>query len=119
MALGTYAAADHGRAEVAFVVREEFQNQGIAGHLLGRLRAIAEQNGFAGFEAVVLSTNESMLRVFQKHYPHAEISVLASNDYHILMDFEPTETGAPEAEGGARSRPRLRAGPFPRRRRVG
>ena len=95
VAIGTYAAAEDGRAEVAFVVREDFQNQGIAGYLLGRLRDIAKQNGFKGFVAVVLGTNESMLHVFRRQYPDAVVSTLPSKDLEIVMDFGEGE----EADG--------------------
>ena len=99
VAIGTYAAAEGGRAEVAFVVREDFQNQGIASYLLGRLRDIAHQNGFKGFVAVALGSNESMLHVFRKLYPDAVFTLLPSKDHEIVMDFEGA-AGPPAAAGG-------------------
>jgi acyl-CoA hydrolase/GNAT superfamily N-acetyltransferase len=53
-------------AEVAFVVREEYQRLGIGTHLLEQLVQIAREKGFAGITAQVLRANRPMLSVFQK-----------------------------------------------------
>ena len=56
-------------AEVAFVVRDEWQNRGIGSFLLRHLATIAKRNGISGFTAEVLRENRAMQRVFQKsHY---------------------------------------------------
>jgi GNAT superfamily N-acetyltransferase len=58
---------DGGRkAEVAFVVEEDYQGLGIAGKLVRHLAAIAREHGIAAFEADVLAENKSMLVVFAK-----------------------------------------------------
>ena len=71
--MGTYADIGDGMAEVAFVVNEEYQGHGIASYLLKQLEKIAKTNGFSGFVATTLNQNASMLHVFQKRYPDAEI----------------------------------------------
>ena len=53
-------------AEIAFLVEEDFQGQGIAGLLLRELADIARSHGLARFWAEVLSENGSMLRVFSR-----------------------------------------------------
>ena len=53
-------------AEVAFVVRDEWQNKGIGTFLLNYLATIARRNGINGFTAEVLRTNRPMQRVFNK-----------------------------------------------------
>jgi len=53
-------------AEVAFVVRDEWQNHGIGSFLLQHLTNIARRNGIRGFTAEVLRANNAMQRVFQK-----------------------------------------------------
>lgn len=53
-------------AEVAFVVRDDWQNHGIGTFLLRHLETIAKRNGIAGFTAEVLKDNRAMQRVFQK-----------------------------------------------------
>lgn len=88
VAVGTYASAEENRAEVAFVVREDFQNGGIASHLLDRLQTIATKNGFRGFTANVLAENKPMIRVFQKRYPNATFENIGGPSFEIVMDFE-------------------------------
>ncbi len=52
------------RAEVAFVVEEDFQGKGIAGRLFEQLQAMAIKHGVATFEAEILPQNSSMIAVF-------------------------------------------------------
>ena len=54
-----------GKAEVAFLVHDDFQGRGISTLLLERLAGIAAANGFTGFEAEVLSDNQAMINVFR------------------------------------------------------
>jgi GNAT superfamily N-acetyltransferase len=54
------------RAEVAFMVEEDYQGRGIAGELLRRLTVIARGKGILWFEADVLLDNEPMLKVFRR-----------------------------------------------------
>jgi GNAT superfamily N-acetyltransferase len=88
VAIGSYADESDGRAEVAFVVREDFQGMGIASHLLPQLEKIAKENGFSGFVATIMEKNEAMLQVFKNHYPHAAIRFTDTGEIHIVMDFE-------------------------------
>ncbi len=53
-------------AEVAFTIREDFQNQGIGTTLLEYLTTLAKREGLLGFTAEVLVENRPMLRVFEK-----------------------------------------------------
>ena len=53
-------------AEVAFVVRDEWQNRGIGTQLLAYLIRIARRNGIRGFTAEVLTDNKAMQAVFNK-----------------------------------------------------
>ncbi len=88
MAIGTYAQESDERAEVAFVVREDFQGLGVASHLLVMLEKIAKENHYIGFCATVLRENSAMLRVFKKQYPNARITVNSGTDLRIEMDFD-------------------------------
>jgi len=54
-----------GSAEVAFVVDDAHQGQGIGGALMRHLTAIARQNGFNELTADVLPENAAMLKVFE------------------------------------------------------
>jgi acyl-CoA hydrolase/RimJ/RimL family protein N-acetyltransferase len=87
VAMGTYMDLGNGQAEVAFVVREDFQGAGIASYLLKQLEVIAKENGFSRFVATTMSENISMRRVFQKHFPKAVIKRDGS-ELGISMDFE-------------------------------
>ena len=53
-------------AEVAFMVRDDYQNQRIGGELLSYLTYLAKKQGIFGFTAEVLSENYSMLHLFNK-----------------------------------------------------
>lgn len=52
-------------ADIAFIVRDDWQCRGIGTLLLRRMGEIARAKGLAGFRADVLPTNKPMLMVFQ------------------------------------------------------
>ena len=88
VAIGSYARENDTTAEVAFVVREDYQSLGIASQLLRILEGIAKENGYRRFSANVLVENAAMLRVFRKRYPNARISPPRGGDIYIVMDFD-------------------------------
>ncbi len=92
MAIGSYAEADEDWAEVAFVVREDFQGMGIASYLLGMLEGIGRENGYSGFMATVLRENSGMIHVFKKRYPNAK-TVNAEGEVEVYMDFSDAKPG--------------------------
>jgi GNAT superfamily N-acetyltransferase len=51
---------------VAFVVDEQYQGQGIATYLYKMLIRLAKERGLKGFTAEVLDTNKGMIKVFEK-----------------------------------------------------
>ena len=53
-------------AEVALVVRDDYQNQRIGGELLSYLTYLAKKQGLFGFTAEVLPENYSMIHLFNK-----------------------------------------------------
>lgn len=87
IAIGTYANVDDTIAEIAFVVREDFQNKGVASYLLEVLEGIAIENDYKQFLATVLKENKAMLHVFTKRYPNAKV-VTKATEVEILMDFD-------------------------------
>jgi acyl-CoA hydrolase/GNAT superfamily N-acetyltransferase len=64
--LGQYGIAESTHtAEVAFVVRDEYQNMGIGQVLLTYLTLLARRAGLLGFTAEVLADNIAMLQLFE------------------------------------------------------
>jgi GNAT superfamily N-acetyltransferase/acyl CoA:acetate/3-ketoacid CoA transferase beta subunit len=93
VAIGSYADEDNGRAEVAFVVKEDYQGLGIASQMLAQLEKIARVNGFKGFTATILKENVAMEHVFKKRYPSAKIRHAGGNELLIVMDFAEETNG--------------------------
>lgn len=89
VAIGTYAQEDDTSAEVAFVVREDFQGMGIATYLLEVLEGIARENDYRRFTATVLKDNQAMLNVFRKHYPNAHLTTTGGSEVSVVMEFDP------------------------------
>jgi len=75
------------RAEVAFIVRDQWQNRGIGTFLLKYLVTIAKRNGIAGFTAEVLVDNKAMLAVLHKSGCKIH-SQLEDRVYSFELDFE-------------------------------
>jgi GNAT superfamily N-acetyltransferase len=63
---GRYIVVEPGRAEVAFVVVDDYQGQGIGSLLMHHLAAIARDAGLKELIAEVLPENAAMLKVFEK-----------------------------------------------------
>ncbi|HEY6511470.1 MAG TPA: GNAT family protein [Burkholderiaceae bacterium] len=53
-------------AEVAFMIEEDYQGQGLASRMLAALTVLARRHGIVRFEAEVLAGNSPMLGVFQR-----------------------------------------------------
>lgn len=87
MAIGSYAEESADCAEVAFVVREDFQGNKIGAFLLEFLERIAIENRYKSFSATVLRENAAMIRVFKKRYPNAKTS-FSGGDLSISMSFD-------------------------------
>ncbi len=108
MAIGTYMEIDENRAEVAFMVQEEYQGMGMGSYLLERLEAIARENGYTGFTAMVMPENKAMIHVFKKRYHDAGMR-FQDGDIVVSMDFpeKPSESATsstmplPGTESGA------------------
>jgi acyl-CoA hydrolase/ribosomal protein S18 acetylase RimI-like enzyme len=67
LGLGQYGINEGSRAaEVALVVKDEYQGKGIGTELLTYLTQLAKKQGLLGFTAEVLVENRPMLRLFEK-----------------------------------------------------
>jgi RimJ/RimL family protein N-acetyltransferase len=67
---GRYIVVQPGQAEVAFVVVDPYQGQGISAKLLHHLAVIARAAGLKELVAEVLPDNTSMLKVFERSGLH-------------------------------------------------
>ena len=83
---GRYVVTEPGVAEVAFMVVDQFQNQGIGSVLLQHLIALARKTGLKELTAEVLPDNASMLKVFE----HSGLPMKTeSNPYevHVVLQL--------------------------------
>ena len=62
----TGASGTEQKAEVAFLIVDEFQGHGIASRVFNHLVTIARASGITHFEAEVLPSNDAMLKVFSR-----------------------------------------------------
>ena len=73
VAVGRYLHdAANNTAEVAFVVRDDWQNRGLGKTIFGKLVEIGRERGIERFFAEVLPENIPMLRVF--HHSDCNVS---------------------------------------------
>jgi acyl-CoA hydrolase/N-acetylglutamate synthase-like GNAT family acetyltransferase len=63
---GYYLDKSTNRAEVAFLVRDDWQGKGIGSFMLKHLIQVARRNGISGFTAETLEENKTMQHVFHK-----------------------------------------------------
>ena len=73
-------------AEVAFVVKDEYQDQGIGTELLIYLTQLAKRQGLHGFTAEVLAENRPMMHLFEEMGFDIERG-LSSGLYELTMTF--------------------------------
>lgn len=85
--IGQYAIDESTHmAEVAFVVRDDYQNRGIGSELMAYLIYLAKKQGLLGFTAEVLVENKPMLHVFEKMGFEMERR-MAEEIYELKMVF--------------------------------
>jgi RimJ/RimL family protein N-acetyltransferase len=77
---------DRPLADIAFVVDEKFQGQGIASFLFELLIHVAREQGIEGFTADVLADNKAMLKVFEKA-PLPIRAVMEFGIYNLTIPF--------------------------------
>jgi len=81
-----YLHEESNRAEIAFVVRDTWQNLGIGSFLYRHLASIAGRNGITGFSARVLRENQRMQTIFN-HSGHAVTTSFEQGIYSFIIDF--------------------------------
>lgn len=73
--------------DVAFIVDEEYQGQGIATYMYRMLIRLAKERGLQGFTADVLPGNRPMLKVFEKGETEVRAN-LEDGVYRLTMPFK-------------------------------
>ncbi len=81
-----YLNSKTNRAEVAFVIRDDWQNHGIGKFLFKHLVNLAKGSGIAGFDAEVLRDNRRMQTIFN-HSGYRVRSRLEEDVYSFQIDF--------------------------------
>ncbi|MDJ0623190.1 MAG: GNAT family N-acetyltransferase [Desulfocapsaceae bacterium] len=81
-----YLDEETNRAEVAFIIRDDWQNQGLGTFLYNHLADVAKRNGIAGFTAKVLRNNDRMQTIFI-HAGHKVSHTLEKDAYSFIIDF--------------------------------
>ncbi|MBI5557173.1 MAG: 4-hydroxybutyrate CoA-transferase [Deltaproteobacteria bacterium] len=87
IAVGRYYLDERtNRAEVAFVIRDEWQNRHIGSFLFRHLMTIAKRSGISGFTAEVLRENKRMQTIFNNSGYKVK-SHLEEGVYSFSIDF--------------------------------
>jgi RimJ/RimL family protein N-acetyltransferase len=94
IASGTYARESATRAEIAFIVEEDYHRLGISARLIKHLANIATAAGITTFTAEVLPQNNAMLGVFAR-CGHPMKSHTADGTVHISLDLTQTTSERP------------------------
>ncbi|MBU2551474.1 MAG: GNAT family N-acetyltransferase, partial [Proteobacteria bacterium] len=86
--IGQYLVLEHQNiAEVAFLVRDDYQDRGIGSELLKYLTFLARRQGLEGFTAEVVMNNEAMIHLFEK-MDFDITKKFESNAFRLLMKFK-------------------------------
>ena len=76
-------------AEVAFIVRDDWQGQGLGVSMFHQLLEVARKRGITKFTADVLHDNGRMLHIFHKCAPTSIQSTLEGGVYHLSFSIRP------------------------------
>ena len=90
VAVGRYSVDKASNAaEVAFIVRDDWQGQGVGISMFNQLLEVARKRGIARFTADVLHDNARMLHIFHKCAPTSIESTLEDGVYHLSFSIRP------------------------------
>jgi acyl-CoA hydrolase/RimJ/RimL family protein N-acetyltransferase len=82
-----YYIKSNNRAEVSFLVRDDWQEKGIGTYFLSILTEIGKERGIKGFDAVMLTDNQRMLAVFHNS-GYSVTTKKEGNTFEISYDFD-------------------------------
>ena len=90
VAVGRYSVDKASNAaEVAFIVRDDWQGRGVGISMFNQLLEVARKRGIARFTADVLHDNARMLHIFHKCAPTSIESTLEGGIYHLSFSIRP------------------------------
>jgi acyl-CoA hydrolase/RimJ/RimL family protein N-acetyltransferase len=90
VAVGRYHVdKSNNSAEVAFIVRDDWQGQGLGVSMFHQLLEVARKRGIMNFTADVLHDNARMLHIFHKCAPTTIESTLEGGVYHLNFSIRP------------------------------
>jgi len=90
VAVGRYSVdKSSNSAEVAFIVRDDWQGQGLGVSMFHQLLEVARMRGIMNFTADVLHDNARMLHIFHKCAPTTIESTLEGGVYHLNFSIRP------------------------------
>ena len=90
VAVGRYSVDKASNAaEVAFIVRDDWQGQGVGISMFNQLLEVARKRGIVRFTADVLHDNARMLHIFHKCAPTSIESTLDGGVYHLSFSIKP------------------------------
>lgn len=90
VAVGRYSVNKASNAaEVAFIVRDDWQGQGVGVAMFNQLLDVARKRGIVRFTADVLHDNARMLHIFHKCAPSSIESTLEDGVYHLSFGIKP------------------------------
>ena len=90
VAVGRYSVEKSSNAaEVAFIVRDDWQGQGLGIAMFHQLLEVARKRGIVKFTADVLHDNARMLHIFHKCAPTTIKSTLESGIYNLSFSIRP------------------------------
>lgn len=78
-------------ADCAFMVRDDWQDQGVGRYLVKRLIEVARQYDVRGFTADVLTQNTKMMHVFHQCAPSKVESHMEAGSYHLSFSLLPND----------------------------
>lgn len=93
IAVGRYSLdKSSNAAEVAFIVRDDWQGEGLAITMFYQLIEIARERGIVRFTAEVLHDNARMMHIFHKCAPGKIESSMEGGIYHLSFSIVPGHT---------------------------
>ena len=100
VAVGRYdRGADTTTAEVAFVVRDDYQHLGLGHRLLEALAKAAWARGILTFSAETLFTNHDMMAIF-RHSGYPLTTSVSRGEISVRFSIDPTTRGDTTPLGG-------------------